>query len=746
MAQSPSMRSGPSSPGPRRGLPRAARAVLPWLAVTLVAALVAIPFAYKVSLTPPALHPRGVVFAAAETQVLVDNSPSALVYDGADKFREEEYDLYTPKQAVLLSQYLETQGPLQQMAAAAGIPGQVVSASGPFTAQLDQATANLIQTGPQVGDPPRTNRAYRLLVDVDSVRPMITLYSQAPTVAAAMAIVNTARQELFSYTSAHEQGVYLPPMKRMVLRSMGATTGGVVDPGAKTQLLAVVFGVVFILGAMLLLAIRRRAFWRGIPAWARPSQDIAVPDDRRDVWPHTRRFLPWTMAVFMGLLFLVPIDAILASGNSGGGTSIAPTLDRVLLTMMIIGWLAKVRSPRRFATRLTQVHATVILFAGLCFLGVALNGFELAVNQEVMYTVKKIVLLMTFITFFFVAADVLRPDEIRPLLKLLIALGVICAVGTIIERETRWNVFYSIWNGVLPLTKPPEMDTLDDIGRLGVVGPTGEPLELATLLALVLPFSIVFALDSKTRRERLWYLTATMIVMAGALATARKTSIVAPLVGVLVLIAYRPRPMLRGLLKAALPLFIVIHFVVPGQLGSVLTELLPSHATSVNTDKVRVARYDAVRPDVMSHLVLGRGFHSYDPIKYRFLDDEYLGLLIGTGVLGTVVFLAIFGSVYTLSHPLIRGPDESRRGLALALQSAMVMIMVASALFDTLSFFHVSYLLFYFAAMVIALRKPVRQVRPRRTGQMPDGYAHGTVAPVPSHTFALHTTPGVGGQ
>lgn len=703
-------RRGPAGGSPGR-LGRAVRYVAPWLAVTIVAAIVAVLVVYKVSLAPFGLQARDVVFATAETQVLVDNSPSALLYDGADTFQEAEYDVYLPKQAVLLTQYLQSQGPLQHMAAAAGIPGQVVDPSGPFTVQLDLASSNLIQTGPTLGLPPRTNGDYRLLVDVDGQHPMITLYAQAPTAAAARAIVNQARAELVTYTATQERGTRLPAIKRMIIRPLGGITGGVVNPGGETQVLAVVFGVVFAICAVIFLAVRRWRFWRGIPSWARPSEECAPPDDGLDVWPHTRRFLPWALAVFMGLLFLVPIDAILASGNSTGSTPVAPTLDRVLLTMIIIGWLVKLHSPRRFATRLTRVHATVLLFAGLCFLGVALNGFQLGVYQEVMPTIKKLVLLMTFITFFVVAADVIRPAEVRPLLKLLVGLGVLCAIGTIVERQTRWNVFYNIWQGVLPMTKPPEMDVPDDIGRLGVVGPTSEPLEIATLLSLVLPFAITFALQSETRRQRMLYLGAAMIVMSGAIATSRKTAVVAPLVGLLVLIGYRPKPMLRGLLKAALPMFIAIHVLAPGQLGSVFSELLPSHATSVNTDKVRVARYDAVRPDVMSHFALGRGFQSYDPIKYRYLDNEYLGLLIGTGVLGTVAFLAIFGSVYSFGHPLIRGPDESRRGMALALQSAMAMIMVACALFDTLSFYHVSYLLFYFSALMIALRKPVR---PRR--------------------------------
>ena len=123
--------------------------------------------------------------------------------------------------------------------------------------------------------------------------------------------------------------------------------------------------------------------------------------------------------------------------------------------------------------------------------------------------------------------------------------------GTLLERQTHWNVFYAIWTTLhVPVSKPPEMDVLDDIGRLGVVGPTSQPLELATLLSLVTPPAIMLTLESKTRRKRLLWLLAVGIVLAGAMATSRKTSIVAPVFGVLVLIAYRPRVLLRGLLIA----------------------------------------------------------------------------------------------------------------------------------------------------------------------------------------------------
>ena len=150
----------------------------------------------------------------------------------------------------------------------------------------------------------------------------------------------------------------------------------------------------------------------------------------------------------------------------------------------------------------------------------------------------------------------------------------------------------------------------------------------------------------------------------------------------------------------------MIHIAAPGQFGSVISELEPSHATAVNTDQVRVRRYDAVRPDVLSHLALGNGYSSYDPIKFQYTDNEYLNLLITTGVLGMMGLLAIFLVLLTVSHPLARAPDTYRSNPALALHAMVVMVMVCSALFDSISFGHVSYMLFMISGMLVAMQKP----------------------------------------
>jgi hypothetical protein len=478
-----------------------------------------------------------------------------------------------------------------------------------------------------------------------------------------------------------------------------------------------VFCLVLILGCSLLLAVERRRVRTRRELRTIALGELGTDSAEADDWPHTRRLMPWTMAAFVAMIFLVPIDSMSLPIH----LPLDSKPDRVVLVAIGLLWistLAVVSGAARPRLQVTRVHVAILVFVILCFSGVALNGHELAINQELTPVLKKLLLLVSFVVFFVIAASVLRPREVPRFTNLLIALGVVVAIAAIVERSMHYNVFYSLWGTVTSLQPPPELDKIDAIGRISVDGPTAEPLELAALLAIVLPFAIVGAIDARVRKRRLVYSLAAAILLAGAFATGRKTGVVAPALGLLVLVAYRPRVMLKSLAVAGLPLLATVHLMVPGQIGSTFLQLLPGHATTVLSTKDRLARYDAVRPDVMSHLLMGRGFQSYDPAKYRILDNEFLGLLIGVGAIGLVAYLAIFAAVFSLAHPMIRGPDPRRAGAALAAQAAIATTMVSNALFDELSFTHVSYLFFFIAAMVVALRVPTPDVAGQRLGAL----------------------------
>ena len=299
------------------------------IGVTLVAALSALYSSYRISLAPPSVHAREVQFFAAVAQIEVDTPVSELL----DR-RQDMYLPLTKNVAVTEALYLQSAGVTQAAARAAGIPGQKVEASGPFTLLLNLGEP--VASGPTAPPDPRVNPNYRLLVDVNGAQPMISIYAQAPTTKAAIAIVDTAREVLLQHVSEVEKTIHVPREVRVTLRPLGPTTGGVVDPGAELKLTALVFLVVLVLGlaAMHWLEHRKANKARIAGELAEPDPLEAVPV-RADDWPHTTRVLPWLVAIFLATIFLVPIDAMslpLHLGAEGNP-------DRVLLLLTLGLWI-----------------------------------------------------------------------------------------------------------------------------------------------------------------------------------------------------------------------------------------------------------------------------------------------------------------------------------------------------------------------------------------------------------------------
>ena len=299
------------------------------------------------------------------------------------------------------------------------------------------------------------------------------------------------------------------------------------------------------------------------------------------------------------------------------------------------------------------------------------------------------------------AASVIRASEVRRFIVFMVALASVTALGTLIEYRFGFNAFYTWTSAVLPGTgRPADFGGYDSIGRLTVVGPTIHPLAVATMMSLALPFAIVGLLDSPDRRSTVLYALATGLILGAAVATQRKSSLILPAVSLVVLLAYRPRA-IRRLLPYLLVLGILVHAMAPGALGSVVDQLKPGAVTGVLTTKDRTSDYDGVRPEIANHPLLGRGYESYDQKRYRILDNEYLSLVVGVGLLGIVAYLGILGAAFVLAHRGARSGDPAIAATAVPAAAAIATLVVGSALLDTLALPQLPYLFGFIAALVV---------------------------------------------
>lgn len=450
--------------------------------------------------------------------------------------------------------------------------------------------------------------------------------------------------------------------------------------------------------------------FRGQPAAARPAPSYAAraAAGRAADWPNTTRVLPWVLFGFLSMLWLVPFDSI----KLPFGGPIDATLDRPLLVLLAGAWLfATDTGGLRRRVRDSPIHWAFATFVLIAIVSVLVHAEALVRVGGLDLAIKQLALLASYGVFFALAAASLRPTEIPRMVTAMLGFACLTALAVIVEYRLGANVFHDAIGPLFPgYVRPSDLGGADAIGRRLMYGPTAQPLAVAVMLSMALPFALAWLLKARERRERLIYAAIVLLLMGGAVATQKKTSLIGPLICVAVLFAYRPRAMLR-LAPLAVVALVAVHMVAPGALGAVVDQLSPGSVTKVNSTRDRVNDYEAIKPDLVAHPLTGRGYGSYDQKLHRILDNQYLGLAIGVGLLGLLAYLAIFATSFRGAHRAIRSRDPSRAPPALGAAAAIVVAVVSNALLDFLAFPQLPYLLCFIAAIAYVLGRTPEEAR-----------------------------------
>jgi hypothetical protein len=421
-----------------------------------------------------------------------------------------------------------------------------------------------------------------------------------------------------------------------------------------------------------------------------------------DAWPRTRRPLPWLIAGFVTAIFLLPIDGIHLKVH----LPFSSDFDRFFVAVIVAVWLAgAVVGGREKVVRLRSRGwaAGMIAFFFLAVTSIVVNIGRITNLGEWEVAQRRLAVLVGLVAIFAIISLTLRVAELRPFTVLIAVLAVLTATGTIYEKKTGYNVFYSTATTVLsPIAdvdpSPTEIDPAFNRGRPTITGPTRHPLSVTSLLGMALPFAVVLAAIAPTTRRRLLWVLAAGIIVAGAMITQRKSGAVVPAFALLALFVLRPRQLLRlapfGIVALAIALA-----VAPG-IFSTVQEF--GKADSKASTEGRTSDYPAVVPDLLTHPLLGRGYGTLDSIRldtYRIFDNEYLGEVYQVGGLGLLAFIALIVTPLFVVRSVLRSDNPLRGPPALAASAGCLAFGVATALYDILSFPQAPYLFLFMAAM-----------------------------------------------
>jgi putative inorganic carbon (hco3(-)) transporter len=652
--------------------------------------------------------------ATASTHVFVDFPAPSIV----DR-RALPQDVSTlQKRAELYGRLIATPPVLEAIGRRAGLPPDQISGSARTTAgvpiPLTEPGSELRAS--QIRD---SQLPYRLELQSSPSEPILAIYSQAPTTAEAERLANASTPGLqdFLRSLARRQG--FAERKQGQLRQLGNARGGVVHRRTPLVIGGLTFMVAFGLTLAILLGLvhlRRRRTEAAAPGSVRKPCGRSL--EPLDDWPRTTRVLPWLLAGFIAMLWLTPFDRI----ELAASTPIDLKLDRLVLPFLVGAWLLSFVAGGKAKPRLriTGIHLALGAFVALAFLSVVLDAHYLNQTLEFDLSLKKLPLLVSYVSLFVIVASSVRRTEVGAFMTYTLVLAVICGVGIIWEYRFKTNLF-SIWSGkLLPGGFRLNGDLIpgggaDSLGRRWIVGPTAVGVEAVSILSMALAIALVRLLGTSHWRQRILYGLAASVLVAATFATFRKSALLAPVSVILTLAYFRRRDLLK-LAPVGLVIAVMVNVLSPGSISSTIRQFLRPDRAVVPTTSDRTADYDAVRPDLWTHVLFGRGFGSYNHETYRILDSEILGRTVETGVIGLVAFLMIGLSVVFVARKTIAHRDPRFAPAALIGTAAAVCFLVVSTLYDVLAFPHAPYVFLYMAGLVAVAvgRRPAAPSRPPR--------------------------------
>jgi hypothetical protein len=410
------------------------------------------------------------------------------------------------------------------------------------------------------------------------------------------------------------------------------------------------------------------------------------------------RSVPWGVAIgaLVVLIVFVPIKRYVF--ETGLPIQLEPY--RVLVAILLGACVACLLVDERFRLRKTGLEAPILLVGAAAVGSVLANPARAAELQP--EVLKSISFLASFFLVLFLVATVVRSErDVDAILKTLISGMAVVGVLAIVESRTGLSP-YGRLSDVLPLLHEATDDDLVRGGSTRARGPAEHPIALGAALVLSVP--IAFYLASTAKEKRLWWWLAVGATSLGALATLSRTGVMMLAVVAIAYVVLRPRETLR-FWPALIPFVAVIHFALPGALGSLRASFFPEGGVIAEqrnpaescTSSGRIADIGPTLDEVARQPLLGIGHGTRivtgEKTNACILDNQWLGTLLETGIIGFAAWLWLFTRFIRLI-----GRAAARRNrdgeLCVALAAAVAAYAVGMLTYDALSFVQVTFIVF----------------------------------------------------
>lgn len=375
---------------------------------------------------------------------------------------------------------------------------------------------------------------------------------------------------------------------------------------------------------------------------------------------------------------------------------------RLLAAFLAVGWLTCLLIDRRVRLRGTPIDAPLLCFYFVVLLSLIVNPARVrSVEPDV---VKKLMFFASFFIIYYLISSVVRKSsDVDGLVAVLAGAGALVAIAAMVESRTGYNVFNHL-RTVVPFLHEQNVPTPTVRGaRLRAYGSSQHPIALGAVLVMLIPLALYRA---HALRKRFWW-GVTAVITLGALSTVSRTAVVMLGVVVLVYLLLRTEQTKR-LWPLLIPALAVVHVALPGTIGTLKASLFPqggliAEQRDANIGSGRIATLGpALDSEWAPNPILGEGFatrvtkpdENVPVANGPILDDQWLGILLETGVLGTAALVWLIARFLRQTGTAGKHDASPRGWLLVGITASTAAYAVGMFTYDAFSFIQVTFMFF----------------------------------------------------